>query len=227
MAKLKKQKEEVLMHAIIFTNGTYEDLNFYQNYLKSHPTATIIGVDGGSDYIHLLNKTPDYIVGDLDSIDQAILNQYKIEGVPIEQYSCQKDETDTELAIQYCIQQKYTQVTILGGLGTRFDHSFGNLYLLNRLLKVGIEAKMINEYNQIQLTNQTLKLQEKPGTTLSIMAFTDEAKGVTLKGFKYSVEEGIMNHYQPGYGISNVVVLPQQDILVKEGILLIDIIHEK
>lgn len=215
------------MHAIIFTNGTYEDLSFYQKYLKAHASATIIGVDGGANFIHLLNKTPDYIVGDLDSIDQAVLNQYKTAGVPIEQHACQKDETDTELAIQYCIQQNYTDVTLLGALGSRFDHSFGNLYLLNRLLKAGIPAKMVNTYNQIQLTDHTLKLQEKPGTTLSIMAFTDEAKGVTLKGFQYPVEAGTMNHYQPGYGISNVAVLPEQIIQVKEGTLLIDIIHEK
>jgi len=215
------------MHAIIFINGTYDDLSFYENYLKSHPSATVIGVDGGTNYLHLLNKTPDYIMGDLDSIDQDLLNQYQTSGVTIAQYPCQKDETDTELAVQYCIQEKYTKVTLLGALGTRFDHSFGNLYLLNCLLKAGIEAQIVNEYNQIQLTNQVLKLQEKPGTTLSIMAFTDEAKGVTLKGFKYPVEAGTMNHYQPGYGISNVAVSAKQTICVEEGILLIDIIHEK
>jgi len=215
------------MHAIIFINGTYDDLSFYENYLKNHPSATVIGVDGGTNVLHSLHRIPDYIMGDLDSIDQSLLKQYQKAGVAIAKYPCQKDETDTELAVQYCIQQNYTKVTLLGALGTRFDHSFGNLYLLNCLLKAGIEAQMINEYNQIQLTNAVLNLQKKPGTTLSIMAFTDEAKGITLEGFKYPVEAGTMNHYQPGYGISNVTVSPKQTISVKEGILLIDIIDEK
>ena len=46
-----------------------------------------------------MNIIPDYIIGDLDSINQNIIEYYKSKSVKFEKFPTKKDETDTELSI--------------------------------------------------------------------------------------------------------------------------------
>ena len=64
------------------------------------------------------------------------------------------------------------------------------------------------------------------GTTVSILAFTDQASGINLEGFEYPVKNGVMAHFLPGYGISNVTVEKCPEISVEQGILMVDIVNE-
>ena len=214
------------MKAVVFTNGQYENLSFYKNYLEGQEAFQVICADGGANAAHALGVTPQLLVGDMDSIHAELLADYSEEGVTIDHHSTHKDETDTELAIEYCIKNDFDEVVIFGALGSRFDHSFGNLYLLNRLLKEGVRGEIVNENNRVFLVKDRAVLDVPVGTTVSILAFTDQASGINIEGFEYPVKNGVMAHFFPGYGISNVTVEKCPEISVEQGILMVDIVNE-
>ena len=186
----------------------------------------MICADGGANAAHALGVTPQLLVGDMDSIHAELLADYSEGGVTIDHHSTHKDETDTELAIEYCIKNGFDEVVIFGALGSRFDHSFGNLYLLNRLLKKGVRGEIVNENNRVFLVKDRAVLDVPVGTTVSILAFTDQASGINIEGFEYPVKNGVMAHFFPGYGISNVTVEKCPEISVEQGILMVDIVNE-
>lgn len=218
-----------MMKAVIFINGTYSDEHFYQQYLSdlgNEGPFDIICADGGANFLHQLERIPDVLIGDMDSVKPDFLEYCEKEGAAIFRYPTHKDETDTELAVNYCIQKKYSEVILFGATGTRMDHTLGNFYLLNKMMKTGIKAKAVDGINEIFLMEHFCQLQLPVNQTISIMAYTDTAEGIFLNGFEYPVQNGQMNHLLPGYGISNVVTEPVQTIEVKKGTLLIDIITE-
>lgn len=214
------------MKAVVFTNGQYEDLNFYKNYLEHLEDFQVICADGGANAAYAMGITPQQVVGDMDSIRPGLLEEYAAKGVAIDRHPAHKDETDTELAVEYCLEKGFDAVLLFGALGSRFDHSFGNLYLLNRLLKAGVRGEIVNENNRIFLVKDSAVLDVPVGTTVSILAFTDQARGIDLEGFEYPVKNGVMEHFMPGYGISNVTKKKSPEISVKQGILMVDIVNE-
>ena len=63
-------------------------------------------------------------------------------------------------------------------------------------------------------------MDEKAGSTVSIFPFGDSAKGVTLKGFRYPLEDAVLQQGVP-IGISNIVEKEKAEIIVGEGVLLV------
>lgn len=206
------------MKAIIFTNGEYKNMSFYEDYLKKNKPDYVICADGGANYAKKLNIRPDIILGDMDSISEETKVFYN--GVKSLRFPPQKDETDTELAIEHAIAIRAKEVTILGGLGSRMDHSLGNIYLLKRLFDAGIKAEMVNENNVIQLIGRTEEFHLPDGTIVSLLPIGGDVEELTITGFEYPISEGRMTMSNP-YGISNVTNQANQKIDFKQGMLLV------
>lgn len=206
------------MNVIIFTNGEYQNKDFYQKYLKEIKADYLICADGGANYARELNIKPDIIIGDMDSITVETRAFFK--EINFLRYPPKKDETDTELAIAHAIKMGASKVTILGGLGSRMDHSLGNIYLLKRFMDVGIEAEIVNENNRIRLIGKTTWFQFPIGTIVSILPIGGDVDGLTITGFEYPINERQMTIDKP-YGISNVTNKNMQNIAFKKGMLLI------
>ena len=206
------------MKVIIFTNGEYQDKNFYEACLEEIKADYLICADGGANYARMLNVKPDIIIGDMDSIaaeTRTFFNQTRFE-----MYPRQKDETDTELAITHAIKIGADKVTILGGLGSRMDHSLGNIYLLKRFVDVGIEAEIVNEKNRIRIIGKTTAFNFPIGTIVSILPIGGDVSGLTISGFEYPIKAGQMTIDKP-YGISNVTNDNRQQIALEQGMLII------
>jgi thiamine pyrophosphokinase len=74
---------------------------------------------------------PDWICGDMDSLDDlGRLEKYPAERVI--RYPCDKDYTDTELALSLLWEKGCDEVWILGGGGGRVDHIFALRALFER-----------------------------------------------------------------------------------------------
>ena len=212
------------MNVLIFTGGSYDQIEFYKEVLKNKDDATIIAVDGGGTFLLNIGVMPDYAMGDFDTISKEDLQKFEDAGVPLLRHNPKKNETDTELAVAWCIEHQALEVTLLGALGSRFDHSFGNIHLLNVLMKSGIYGEILDPENRIFLVEESYGLNLEAGITMSSMAYTDVAEGIVLEGFEYPVDNGKMDHLTPGYGISNVTLSGFQNIEVKKGVLIVDII---
>lgn len=101
-----------------------------------HPPAAnpqahdpIIAVDGGIRHAAAIAREPDLWIGDFDSADSNLQQQYP--HIPRLAFAAEKDQTDFELALAH-INNNYKQglIHIIGSSGNEADHSFANLIVL-------------------------------------------------------------------------------------------------
>ena len=134
------------MKTLIITGGKINK-NFAKKYLKSNKYDIIIAVDKGLETIDYLKLEPQYILGDFDSVNTKILEKYKPQNIKIIKLNPEKDLTDTHSAIDLALEIKSTEITILGAIGTRLDHTMANIHILKQALDKNIKAKIVNEKN--------------------------------------------------------------------------------
>jgi thiamine pyrophosphokinase len=93
----------------------------------------LVAADSGLISCEAAGITPDWIVGDMDSLDSATrLEKYSKDKVL---YSpAEKDFTDTELAINLLREKGCSEVWIAGGGGGRLDHLLAIRALFDREL---------------------------------------------------------------------------------------------
>ncbi|OEH92717.1 thiamine diphosphokinase [Bacillus solimangrovi] len=205
------------LHAIIVSGGRLGDwaLSFI------HEGTYLIGVDAGASFLVKHGKQMDAALGDFDSvtteeIDVIKQNSNKFQICdPID-----KDLTDTELGLRFAIEQGADIITIIGGIGTRFDHSLANVHLLKMTLEEGITCKIVDLYNQIQLANDKLNITNDGYEHVSLLPLSSKVTGVTLNGFKYPLQNATLS-IGMSLGISNILINDIGSIEIDEGELLI------
>ncbi len=216
-----------MKRALIITGGTL-NLEFARDYIRNLSYDCLLAVDNGLFYTNQLGLIPDVMVGDFDTAEDHLVDKYrKMDSVTKIELVPEKDETDTETAVDYTIRMGYDEVVILGAMGGRFDHTLGNLHMLYRLLCKKIRGIMIDERNRISLYDSSLHLckDELFGTYVSLLPFTQNVEKLTLKGFKYPLNEFLL---QSGVsiGISNEVVDDNCEISFEQGILIMIEAHD-
>ena len=207
------------MDVVIIANGDIDDINYIKDILKD---KYIICVDGGAKYLRYINVLPNVLIGDLDSIDTIDLEWIKKGEVKYKKFPTKKDETDTELALEYAfnISPKPKSITIIGALGSRQDHSMANIMLLYNILKQKIVGKIVDKNNEIMITDSSIKVQGEIGDLLSIIPISTIVRGVTLKGLEYQLVNRDM-YLGSSLGISNVFASDNAEIHIKEGLILV------
>ena len=210
------------MKAIIIASGTsIKKEVFDEIYLKDD---FIICADGGLNYLNSLNILPNLIVGDLDSVDKTILEQYK--DVQIKKFPSEKNFTDTEIAIEEAVANDYKEIILIGATGTRLDHTLANILLIERYIKQGISINIIDNNNYISILNKDTIVEKKEGYYLSIVPITEFIDGITLIGMKYP-----LNNVKVERGstlcISNEIIVDIAEIYIKKGIGLLFLSKDK
>lgn len=125
------------MHIFIFTGGDYPEPQRCISYLRKNGAPDyVIAADSGLDALErytlffngTYNFSPRLIVGDMDSIsDKSLLHKYS--SASLKKFPCDKDWTDTEIALNEAYQirmhdavEERGRTTLVGGAGGRFDH---------------------------------------------------------------------------------------------------------
>lgn len=206
------------MRGIIIANGEISNNKIISQNLKTEDI--IICCDGGANYAFNEGITPNYIIGDLDSASFEIIQFFESKGVKLKKFNSKKDETDMELAIDFCIDIGLKEILIFGALGTRFDHSFANVNLLVKPLLANISAKIINENNEIILINDFINLKGEIGANISLLPLSSEVFGINTYGLEYALENFDMK-IGTSLGVSNVMTSENVKISIKKGYLLI------
>lgn len=206
------------MEVLIILNGDLNNLGFFKNLITE--ATYVICADGAARYLISMDITPDLLVGDLDSIAKEDLAWMKQKGVEVKKFPARKDFTDSELALEYALELNPLRVTIIGGVGSRWDHSLGNVMLLYKMLNNGVYGRLINEKNELTIVDGELTISGEPGDILSIIPITKEVRGVTLKGLEYPLTD---HNFQMGdtLGISNQLATSEATVTIREGIILV------
>lgn len=207
-----------MIKTIIITGGNI-NIQYMKQYFDENAANYIIVVDRGLEALDTLNIVPTHIIGDFDSVNKELLNKYS--NIPMTTLEPEKDFTDTHMAFKLALELNSTEVYVFGGIGSRIDHTLGNIHSMKELLDNNIYCKLLDENNEIQLINKTTVIdKDETYKYISLLPFTDTVTGITLVGFKYSLNNYTMNS-DASIGISNEQIDNKATIEVKEGILII------
>jgi len=209
------------MKAVIIANGDIRDYEFVRQILADFVGYDyVLACDGGLRHCHVLGVVPDHIVGDLDSAPQDILEKYR--DVPLLQFSPEKDQTDLELAITFSCDKGADSITILGGLGGRFDHQLANVHVLVQAVERHVKAELRDEHTRIRLINDCckIKLHKQDGALVTLLPFTNAAEGIETEGLQYPLKS---ERLSIGFarGVSNQIIDEWAAVSLKKGMLLV------
>lgn len=176
----------------------------------------IIACDKGFEYAKKAGITPDLLIGDFDSYTGDLNTD-----IPIRRYKCEKDDTDTGIAVQYAVENKFEEIILYCALGGRLDHLLGNIQLGTYAAKCGVSVKILSEDNELYfLSNSTLSLNRRNGYSISVFSLTDKCDGLIIKGAKYPLENATFNNAS-ALGVSNEWAEDEINVSVENGVLLV------
>ena len=204
------------MKSLVVTNGIIHSLEHLHQLCLKH--QHIICADGAVRYLRKIDVFPTVVVGDLDSIISEDLHWIHTKDIPVIQYDTRKDFTDTEIAIRYALEKGSDSVTMIGSFGSRIDHSLGNFYLLKLIMDKGCEGLIDEAETEVRLISSRMTMSWIKGETVSFIPISEIVKGVTLKGFEYTVTRESIR-MGSSRCLSNVVAEDFQEIEVEQGLL--------
>ncbi len=210
------------MHAVIFVGGTLQTSKTVENAIAS--ADLILAADSGADIALHHGRVPAIIVGDFDSLKRSE-HAFVQMGSQIIRAQVEKNETDTELAVQVALEHGATHITILGGIGgERFDHTMANILLL-----AGFETVLIRIIDGpttcwLLRGPGSTEIAGQPGDLLSLLPLTGEAVGVRTTGLYYPLYGETLYFGKPR-GVSNVLTTQRATVTLESGLLLV--IHTK
>jgi len=173
----------------------------------------IICADGGLLIAREIEVTPDFLIGDYDSMEMP--DAEGIIKLPME-----KDMTDTEAAIVLAIEHGASHITILGGLGGRFDHTMGNIGMLAKYGDILEHIALIDGQNYIFMKSPgTTIIPQNEYTYLGIISYGSTAENVTLRGVKYPLTDFCLSN-RTSLGVSNEIIEDTARISFTKGKLL-------
>ena len=184
----------------------------------------VIAVDGGLSYCGILEVEPDLILGDFDSVSEQ--EKLAIEALQAEipdrivELPVEKDDTDMLAALKHGLALGYRDFRIYAGTGGRFDHTLANIQCLLYLKNHDATGYLVDGTGMILvLQNEAVHLNRKLEGTMSLFALGKKAKGVTIQGMKYTLEDYTLTNDYP-IGISNEFIGEEACISVENGELV-------
>ncbi len=183
----------------------------------------VIAADSGACWLEEVGITPHLLVGDLDSVDEGLVERYTAAGVEIERHPAAKDESDAELALQRAVASGADRIVILGALdGERLDHELANLLLLADPAWRGRDLRIVRGTTTVRAlhSGESLELEGAPGDIVTLLSVAGDAQGVSTDGLRYPLSDEELR-FGRSRGLSNVVERAGASVWLKSGTLLV------
>ena len=166
---------------------SYIDTNMSLFPLEKN-TDFVICLDGGYDIAAAEHILPDLIMGDMDSLEGNLP-----ENVPIERFKPEKDYSDLELALKKAAQLNAVNVTVIGGIGGRLDHTIANIQLLSQYTNCFDSLIMKDGRNKCFVINENQKkgiaLPYDDNSYFSVFSLSEKCTGLTINNAKYPLTD--------------------------------------
>jgi thiamine pyrophosphokinase len=195
-------------------------MKFYKSLISNKLT---IAVDGGFSFFKKSATLPDILIGDFDSIDKIPLNLK--EKVEVFVFPKEKDKSDSQLAIEYCIRNNAKTIDIVMPDIGEPDHYIGNIMLMTsnivkRWVKNGGEIIIKSRnYDYYFISYQRISLKNAKGNIVSVIPLSANAS-LSCSGTKYDIKNLII---KKGESRSLRNVITSQSATIKldgEGIVI-------
>ncbi len=207
------------MHIVIFAGGSVRAGKAVDAVIAQ--ADRVIAADGGAAAALRYGRVPAAVVGDFDSLDARVQQQLREQGSQFIQAAVEKNETDTELALQVAIKQGASAITLLGAIGgARFDHTMANILLLAGFETIPI--RIIDGPSSCWLLRGPGHsiIHGHTGDLLSLLPLTSEATGVRTTDLYYPLHGETLYFGKPR-GVSNVLTQEHAEVSLETGMLLI------
>ena len=186
------------MKILIISGGSIDEM-WGRKWVADYEPDYCIAADSGLVMADKLGLKVDLLLGDYDSVDKKLFEKYNRNTKTIT-YPCEKDYTDTHLALKKAIEKikklqdtskdsTEDEIAIIGATGTRYDHAFTNIFVLDESLEAGIRCAIYDKNNKIYLADKSFEIRKDKqfGDYLSFAPMTPEA-GLSLSGVKYPLD---------------------------------------
>lgn len=236
-----------MIDTIIVSGGDIQS-DFALYFLKKNiekagrENIRLIAADRGLEFFLDYLILPDVVIGDFDSLSEDGKNflemqnedipyggmlEWKLqkgEGKVVEvvRLCPEKDDSDTQSAMNYAIQNGAKEIVILGVTGNRVDHLMANFGLLILAQKQDTEVALADRYNYMKLipSGTILKKAEQFGKYVSFFPLGGDVTGLTLEGFKYPLDKYHLTTADSGLTVSNEISEEYAKVTYESGTLL-------
>jgi len=212
--------------ALLVANGQIENplllLELLINAYHFNNKFLIVSADGALKNCLYLKLVPDIVIGDIDSIREDDKKIFKTSNTKVLfiKSPCEKDESDTQLALEYLVKNNIKNIILIGALGKRMDHSFANLLNISSEKLKNAEIKIIDENYEFSVLRHSAEISGIIGNTLSIFSLTPGTYFVNTDGLKYKLHEEKLL-FCPVRGLSNIIEKKIVRLDFKDGVLLL------
>lgn len=180
----------MIKHVVVVAGG---QPNLWPDIARYRKQSTRwIGVDRGSLFLLEVGIVPDLAVGDFDSLDASELVRVEEVVSDIHYSKPEKDDTDTQLAIELALARyPEAEVILIGGTGGRLDHLLSNLWLPMepRFQDKIRQIKLIDNQNSIAYFSPgRYQIEKEAGKNYLAFVCLTPIENLTLYDAKYQLE---------------------------------------
>ncbi|HEY4695955.1 MAG TPA: thiamine diphosphokinase [Candidatus Hydromicrobium sp.] len=221
--KLKNNKN---LKALVISNGEITNPDILLKILKGnydfHENFLIICADGGVKNCMDLKLIPDFIIGDMDSIKTEDKNLLNSLGKNIDYITAveEKNESDTQLAVEFAQEKGFKDIIVIGALGKRIDHSLANIFNIASPKFKNLNIRILDEDIEISVLNKSGNIKGSAGNIVSIFSLTPSTYFLKTDGLKYKLKNEKLL-FSPVRGLSNKFTKDSAALDIKNGKILL------
>jgi thiamine pyrophosphokinase len=208
------------MHITIIAGGRWESGDGWQPWIRD--ADLVIGADGGGARALSWKLIPDLVIGDMDSLPDEARVVLAGGGCRFIEHPRAKDETDLELALTYAAKRGAREITILGAMGGRLDHTLANVLLLTLPELRAVLVRLVDGEEEVFVArrDQPVTVGGEPGDLVSLLPLGGNVDGVTTTGLAWALD-GDTLRFGLSRGVSNEMVGSTAGVEVESGYLLV------
>ena len=205
--------------AVVVLGGT-PPTRAIKQYIPAH--QLVIAADSGLHGAIDLGLRVNVVIGDMDSVDKAVLAAVEANGTTVTQLPRDKDSTDAELALLKAAEMGATKIVLITKGGGRLDHELGVFAVLQNpsLRHCTIQAMWDNSILHLIHGPASVTITGKQGSNVGLIAAGGAASGITTTGLKWALANETLAPHS-SRGISNQLVEETAVISLQEGSLFV------
>ena len=181
--------------------------------------AAVIAADSGLEPALKLGLDVAAVVGDMDSVDPAVLAAATDAGIPIERHPEAKDATDLALALDSALARHPGRIVVVTGAGDRLDHTLSLAQLLASPRTTGVEVEAWIGNAHLSVIRDLTVLRGEPGDLVSLVPLHGPARGIFTDGLLYLLRDEDLP-VGSTRGVSNELAAPEASVRLRSGVLV-------
>ena len=191
-----------------------------KQYIPDH--QLVIAADSGLHGAIELGLRVDVVIGDMDSVDKALLAAVEAHGTVISTFPHDKDSTDAELALLKAVEMGADKIVLITKGGGRLDHELGVFAVLQnpKLRSCTIQALWDNAILHLIHGPASVTISGKTGSIVGLIAAGGTASGISTVGLQWSLNNESLTPHS-SRGVSNIMVSESATISLQKGSLFV------